>query len=159
MLRVDFRIVRINEVLLVNDDVMEVHPSVDLGDVVVGCPTVRHDVGTRETPLLDDGQQRRGSSGAHHLQPTSPALSLDGTEHPDAVHDSPSVVFSMEEVALIDLDNNRLPVDVEPTELDRVSPGIFRADIPDEVAPVDERLLGYIEMPSDMVHGGVRRPR
>ena len=35
-----------------------------------------HDVAPRDAPLLNDRQQRRGSSGTHDLQPTSAALSL-----------------------------------------------------------------------------------
>ena len=74
VLCVDLRVVRVHEVHLMDDDVMEEHPSIELRDVLVRCPTVRDDVGAREAPLLDDGQQGLGSSVGHHLQHTSAAL-------------------------------------------------------------------------------------
>ena len=81
------------------------------------------------------------------------SLSLDGPEHPESVQDPPSVVYAMKEVTFIHLDYDRLPVDIEASELHRVSPRIVSADIADEVAPVNERLLRNVEMPSNMVHG------
>ena len=77
-------------------------------------------MGAREAPLLDDVQQRLGSSVGHHLQHTSSALSFDGPEHPHSVVEPPSVVLAVEKVALVDLDNDRLTVDIEASELHRV---------------------------------------
>ena len=57
VLCVDLRVVRVHEVHLMDDDVMEEHTSIELRDVLVRCPTVRDDVGAREAPLLDDGQK------------------------------------------------------------------------------------------------------
>ena len=57
VLCVNLRVVRVHKVHLMDDDVMEEHPSIELRDVLVRCPTVRDDVGAREAPLLDDGQK------------------------------------------------------------------------------------------------------
>ena len=128
-------------------------------DVLVRCPTVRDDVGAREAPLLDDGQQGLGSSVGHHLQHTSAALSFDGPEHPKSVVESPSVVFPMEKVALVYFYHDRLTVGIESSELHGVSSGVLSADIADEIRPVHERVLRHVKMPGNVVHGGVRRPR
>ena len=159
VLCVDLRVVRVHEVHLMDDDVMEEHPSIELRDVLVRCPTVRDDVGAREAPLLDDGQQGLGSSVGHHLQHTSAALSFDGPEHPKSVVESPSVVFPMEKVALVYFYHDRLTVGIESSELHGVSSGVLSADIADEIRPVHERVLRHVKMPGNVVHGGVRCPR
>ena len=141
VLCVDLRVVRVHEVHLMYDDVMEEHPSIELRDVLVRCPIVRDDVGAREAPLLDDGQQGLGSSVGHHLQHTSAALSFDGPEHPKSVVESPSVVFPMEKVALVYFYHDRLTVGIESSELHGVSSGVLSADIADEIRPVHERVL------------------
>ena len=86
-------------------------------------------------------------------------LSLDGDEHPESMQDLPAVVVSFIEVNFIDLKYDRLPVDIEASKLHRVCPRIFSADIADEVVPVPERLLRTVEMPHNMVHGGVTPKR
>ena len=43
VLSVDLRVVRVHEVHLMDDDVMEEHPSIELRDGLVRCPTVRDD--------------------------------------------------------------------------------------------------------------------
>ena len=159
VLCVDLRVVRVHEVHLMDDDVMEEHPSIELRDVLVRCPTIRDDVGAREAPRLDDGQQGLGSSVGHHLQHTSAALSFDGPEHPKSVVESPSVVFPMEKVALVYFYHDRLTVGIESSELHGVSSGVLSADIADEIRPVHERVLRHVKMPGNVVHGGVRRPR
>ena len=153
VLCVDLRVVRVHEVHLMDDDVMEEHPSIELRDVLVRCPTVRDDVGAREAPLLDDGQQGLGSSVGHHLQHTSAALSFDGPEHPKSVVESPSVVFPMEKVALVYFYHDRLTVGIESSELHGVSSGVLSADSADEIRPVHERVLRHVNMPGNVAHG------
>ena len=71
-------IVGVKKVTLMDYDVMQVRPSVELRDDV-NCPNIRHDVGPREALAANIGR----------------SLPLDRPEHPDSVQDPPAVVLSM----------------------------------------------------------------
>ena len=126
VLCVDVRVVGVNEVVLVYDD-------------VVGTPlrwTARRCCKPPNHPTWCGSQRDTTAEWSVAMSGTTCSqhrllslflifsLSLDGPEHPESVHDPLSVVLSMKEVTFIDLDYGRLPIDIEASELLWVSPQI-----------------------------------
>ena len=153
ILRVDVRVDWVNKMLLVNYNVVEIHTSVQLTNVVICPPAVGHDVCARKAPL-----SCRCRSIAYHGHTTQPTLPLDDREHPHTVHKPSTVVLSVEKVRFVDFDNNWVSIVVETTKLNGIPPDVCGAYIPDEVRPVDGRLPRNRQVPLHVVHGDFRCP-
>ena len=72
-------------------------PPLQLCQVLVHSPTIRYNVGARETPLLDNWHQCLYCPVWHNLHAET-TVPFDGSKNRYAVHTSPSVEFPSEEV-------------------------------------------------------------
>ena len=153
ILRVDVRVDWVNKILLVNYNIVLVHTSVQLTNVVVCSPAVGHDVCARKAPLSYQRLQCRCRSIAYHSHTAQPTFPLDGHEHPHTVHKPSTVVLSVEKVRFVDFDNNWVSIVVETAKLNGIPPDVSGAYIPDEVRPVDGRLPRNRQVPLHVVHG------
>jgi len=96
----------VDELQCMNNDLMLIDAVVELPHVIVTSPGIGDNCSARQHMLRNNAFQCACITLCYHLKPATTTAALNQTNDPFTTTVSPTVVFAVEEVALIGLHEN-----------------------------------------------------
>ena len=102
--------------LRVHNDIMNIHPVVQLSNILISSPGVRDDCCPRQHMISDNVLQCWCISTCNNLHPTSAAIAFNQADNPLTNASLALVMLSVEKVAFIHFHENRLAICIESSQ-------------------------------------------